>query len=205
MEIERFEKIKDLYLVKDKDHAVILKEGIGLSKSEIKEQFDKNKKPLAKQRSKLLKTQLMKDIKIKPFELKSHFLSKGMLDESNKAIYLNSDNALENNKQIKNELSFFGNSFMEGFLEVFGVKINNALEKYERNFLIIEEENINTGIKESFIVKCSKGIVEKATPAIDNITIARKELDTFLKNQQHQQQKNKQIKEKQIKREIEED
>lgn len=189
LKIERFEKISNLFLVKNDDKAIILKEDHNLSNDEIKSKFLTDSKPLSFQRNKLFKSQIINSIKAKPFELKQHFLSKGDIKNSQKASNLNNDNAVANHKQIKAELSFYGGSFLEGFLEVFGVKIDKALEKYEKDLLIIEEEDFELGTKESFIVKSTKGVIEKITPSIENMKVARQELDYFY--ERHQTKNNK--------------
>ena len=182
MKIERFEKIKNLYLVKDNEEAIIVKKNAKLSILDIKKQFAKEKKPIDQQRKQIFKSQVAETIKIKPFEMKQYFLKNGDIENSNKAINLASENAVTNLKQIKNELTFFGQSFLEGFVSVFGIKMDKALDRYENNFMIIEEEELETGRKESFIVKFKDGVKRGVTPPIETMEKAREQLEIFYNN-----------------------
>lgn len=81
-------------------------------------------------RRKLFKNTIKKNIKIDPTKLAGYFEFKYEPENAKKVAKLESDNATKQFKQIKNEMQFFGESFLEGFLGFYGIKLDNALERY---------------------------------------------------------------------------
>ena len=144
----------------------------------------------------MIKQHLNKSISIKDFELKQFFLKKGELGNSEKCHKLKSDKPNETLKQIKNETEFFGLSFLEGFLEFYGIKLDMAVERYEKQLHIIEEENPRTHDKNASIIKSRNGIIDKIVTLKDKKQ-ANRELEKFYQRKNKEKKLNQNLVQKQ--------
>jgi len=94
-------------------------------------------------KKRLLLSEAAKKVSIKPFELKQHFISKGEFDNADKVERLKMDSPTKAVGTIKTEMTFFGKSFLEGFLGVYGIKMNSALAEYENKMIMVPELNVD--------------------------------------------------------------
>lgn len=99
-------------------------------------------------------------------------------------------------KQIKNETEFFGLSFLEGFLEFYGIKLDMAVERYEKQLHIIEEENPRTHDKNASIIKSRNGIIDKIVTLKDKKQ-ANRELEKFYQRKNKEKKLNQNLVQKQ--------
>lgn len=165
-------------LVKNERGLILNPEFEGLSEQEKLQYFDRNSVAISEARNKMIKQHLNKSISIKGFELKQFFLKRGEVENSEKCHKLKSDKPKETLKQIKNETEFFGLSFLEGFLEFYGIKLDLAVKRYEDKLHIIEEENPRTHDKNASIIKSRNGIIDKIVTLKDKKQ-ANRELEKF--------------------------
>ena len=179
MKFERWGDIPDKTLLVKNERGLILNpEFEGLSEEEKLQYFDRNSVAISEARKKMIKQHLNKSISIKGFELKQFFLKRGEVENSEKCHKLKSEKPNETLKQIKNETEFFGLSFLEGFLEFYGIKLDLAVERYEKQLHIIEEENPRTHDKNASIIKSRNGIIDKIVTLRDKKQ-ANRELEKF--------------------------
>lgn len=179
MKFERWGDIPDKTLLVKNERGLILNpEFEGLSEQEKLQYFDRNSVAISEARNKMIKQHLNKSISIKGFELKQFFLKRGEVENSEKCHKLKSDKPKETLKQIKNETEFFGLSFLEGFLEFYGIKLDLAVKRYEDKLHIIEEENPRTHDKNASIIKSRNGIIDKIVTLKDKKQ-ANRELEKF--------------------------
>lgn len=99
-------------------------------------------KPLKEVREKMIKDSIKRDLKTNPLHLKAWFDKKYDNDNSEKSKEINSDKPTLQYKQIKSDISFFGESFLEGFLGFYGFELDNAVSRYESNLQIIETKEL---------------------------------------------------------------
>lgn len=197
MKFERWGDIPDkTLLVKNEQGLILDPEFEGLSEQEKLQYFDRNSVAIPEARKKMIKQHLNKSISIKDFELKQFFLKKGELGNSEKCHKLKSDKPNETLKQIKNETEFFGLSFLEGFLEFYGIKLDMAVERYEKQLHIIEEENPRTHDKNASIIKSRNGIIDKIVTLKDKKQ-ANRELEKFYQRKNKEKKLNQNLVQKQ--------
>lgn len=197
MKFERWGDIPDkTLLVKNEQGLILDPEFEGLSEQEKLQYFDRNSVAISEARKKMIKQHLNKSISIKDFELKQFFLKKGELGNSEKCHKLKSDKPKETLKQIKNETEFFGLSFLEGFLEFYGIKLDMAVERYEKQLHIIEEENPRTHDKNASIIKSRNGIIDKIVTLKDKKQ-ANRELEKFYQRKNKEKKLNQNLVQKQ--------
>lgn len=179
MKFERWGDMPDKTLLVKNERGLILNpEFEGLSEQEKLQYFDRNSVAISEARNKMIKQHLNKSISIKGFELKQFFLKRGEVENGEKCHKLKSDKPKETLKQIKNETEFFGLSFLEGFLEFYGIKLDLAVKRYEDKLHIIEEENPRTHDKNASIIKSRNGIIDKIVTLKDKKQ-ANRELEKF--------------------------
>lgn len=194
MKFERWGDIPDKTLLVKNERGLILNpEFESLSEEEKLQYFDRNSVAISEARKKMIKQHLNKSISIKSFELKQFFLKRGEVENSEKCHKLKSDKPL---KQIKNETEFFGLSFLEGFLEFYGIKLDLAVKRYEDKLHIIEEENPRTHDKNASIIKYEKGMIDKIVTLKDKKQ-ANRELEKFYQRKNKEKKLNQNLVQKQ--------
>lgn len=197
MKFERWGDIPDKTLLVKNERGLILNpEFEGLSEEEKLQYFDRNSVAISEARKKMIKQHLNKSISIKGFELKQFFLKRGEVENSEKCHKLKSDRPKETLKQIKNETEFFGLSFLEGFLEFYGIKLDLAVKRYEDKLHIIEEENPRTHDKNASIIKSRNGIIDKIVTLKDKKQ-ANRELEKFYQRKNKEKKLNQNLVQKQ--------
>lgn len=146
-------------------------------------------KPLKEVREKMIKDSIKRDLKTNPLHLKAWFDKKYDSDNSEKSKEINSDKPTLQYKQIKSDISFFGESFLEGFLGFYGFELDNAVSRYESNLQIIETKEL--GIDDEakcFLGTSQKGEFKKATSELPSKSIAEEELQKFFSKEKKQVQ-----------------
>ena len=109
----------DGYVVHDNEKGVVVRNNKLDNANDI---IDQKGVPVDDARRKLFKNTLKKNIKIEPVKLAGYFESKYEPENAKKVAKLESDSATKQFKQIKNEMQFFGESFLEGFLGFYGIR-----------------------------------------------------------------------------------
>ena len=146
-------------------------------------------KPLKEVREKMIKDSIKRDLKTNPLHLKAWFDKKYDNDNSEKSKEINSDKPTLQYKQIKSDISFFGESFLEGFLGVYGFELDNAVSRYESNLQIIETKELGIDDEAKYFLGTSqKGEFKKATSELPSKSIAEEELQKFFSKEKKQVQ-----------------
>ncbi|MDT2858090.1 hypothetical protein [Lactococcus lactis] len=146
-------------------------------------------KPLKEVREKMIKDSIKRDLKTNPLHLKAWFDKKYDSDNSEKSKEINSDKPTLQYKQIKSDISFFGESFLEGFLGFFGFELDNAVSRYESNLQIIETKELGIDDEAKYFLGTSqKGEFKKATSELPSKSIAEEELQKFFSKEKKQVQ-----------------
>lgn len=146
-------------------------------------------KPLKEVREKMIKDSIKRDLKTNPLHLKAWFDKKYDSDNSEKSKEINSDKPTLQYKQIKSDISFFGESFLEGFLGFYGFELDNAVSRYESNLQIIETKELGIDDEAKYFLGTSqKGEFKKATSELPSKSIAEEELEKFFSKEKKQVQ-----------------
>lgn len=137
----------------------------------------------------MIKDSIKRDLKTNPLHLKAWFDKKYDNDNSEKSKEINSDKPTLQYKQIKSDISFFGESFLEGFLGFYGFELDNAVSRYESNLQIIETKELGIDDEAKYFLGTSqKGEFKKATSELPSKSIAEEELQKFFSKEKKQVQ-----------------
>ncbi|MDV7740284.1 hypothetical protein GA715_09040 [Leuconostoc mesenteroides] len=189
MKKESWQGIKGSLVYED-DKAIIVDETDNIEDTEkLSKQLAEKGQPIKEVRHQLLKNSIKKNIKTDPLKLSSWFNRKYDSDNAKKTEKLESNKPTRQYKQIKNELTFFGESFLEGFLGFYGLEVDNALARYENNLQIIETQDLGlSNEKKYYLGQSNKGELKLATSDLPSQQIAKEELNKFYSRQQEQVQ-----------------
>lgn len=189
MKNESWQGIKGSLVYED-DKAIIVDETDDIKDTEkLSKQLAEKGQPIKEVRHQLLKNSIKKNIKTDPLKLSSWFNRKYDSDNAKKTEKLESNKPTRQYKQIKNELTFFGESFLEGFLGFYGLEVDNALARYENNLQIIETQDLGlSNEKKYYLGQSNKGELKLATSELPSQQIAKEELNKFYSRQQEQVQ-----------------
>lgn len=189
MKKESWQGIKGSLVYED-DKAIIVDETDDIKDTEkLSKQLAEKGQPIKEARHQLLKNSIKKNIKTDPLKLSSWFNRKYDSDNAKKTEKLESNKPTRQYKQIKNELTFFGESFLEGFLGFYGLEVDNALARYENNLQIIETQDLGlSNEKKYYLGQSKKGELKLATSELPSQQIAKEELNKFYSRQQEQVQ-----------------
>ena len=122
MKKESWQGIKGSLVYED-DKAIIVDEADDIKDTEkLSKQLAEKGQPIKEARHQLLKNSIKKNIKTDPLKLSGWFNRKYDSDNAKKTEKLESNKPTRQYKQIKNELTFFGESFLEGFLGFYSAR-----------------------------------------------------------------------------------
>lgn len=85
-------------------------------------------------------------------------------------------------------MTFFGESFLEGFLGFYGLEVDNALGRYEHNLHVLETQELGQSEKEYYLATSENGRVKLATDPLPSQQIAEEQLDKFYQREPEQTQ-----------------
>lgn len=179
MKIENWQDV-DEHLVVDNDKAIIVKDSKLLDNPEaLKTEMQRSGKPVREVRSKLVQKSVKSRVKTDPIKISGWFDRKHESDNAQKAEKLQGNKPVRQYKQIKNEVQFFGESFLEGFLGFYGLEVDNAVGRYEKNLHILETQELGSSEKEYYLARVKSGELKQATRNLPNREIAEEELNKF--------------------------
>ncbi|PND40995.1 hypothetical protein B0W51_07650 [Leuconostoc mesenteroides] len=189
MKKESWQGIKGSLVYED-DKAIIVDETDDIKDTEkLSKQLAEKGQPIKEVRHQLLKNSIKKNITTDPLKLSSWFNRKYDSDNAKKTEKLESNKPTRQYKQIKNELTFFGESFLEGFLGFYGLEVDTALARYENNLQIIETQDLGLSNEKKYYLGQSKnGELKLSTSELPSQQIAKEELNKFYSRQQEQVQ-----------------
>ncbi|WP_436678270.1 hypothetical protein [Lactiplantibacillus argentoratensis] len=188
MKIENWQDV-DEHLVVDNDKAIIVKDSKLLDNLEaLKTEMQRSGKPVTEVRSKLVQKSVKSRVKTDPIKISAWFDRKHESDNAQKAEKLVSNKPTHQYKQIKNEMTFFGESFLEGFLGFYGLEVDNALGRYEHNLHVLETQELGQSEKEYYLATSENGHVRLATDPLPSQQIAEEQLNKFYQREPEETQ-----------------
>ncbi|GEQ33602.1 hypothetical protein B795N_14840 [Marinilactibacillus psychrotolerans] len=161
------------------------KEGVEVNHKNTATEEDKNKN-----RQEAIEDSVSNDISISKDRFLDHIRKKGSekyTDIAQKVEQIDFSNAHPRNNTFMNELAFAGASMTEGFLEVFNIEKDTAVQKYQDQIQIIETKKDNQPSQYS-VGTFQKGKLKKLSPDFDNRKELEKKLDASLERQRKEQE-----------------
>lgn len=187
MKIENWQDV-DGHLVVDKDKAIIVKNSELLDNPEaLKTEMKQNGQPVKEARNNLIQKSVKSKVKTDPLKISGWFDRKHESDNAQKAEKLQGNKPVRQYKQVKNEMKFFGESFLEGFLGFYGLELDNAVSRYEKNLHVLETKEIGSPEKEYYLAQVKNGEPKRATDNLPSREIAEQELNKFYGQSQKQE------------------
>lgn len=189
MKLEKWQGVVG-QLVIDNDKAIIASDDEMKDVASLKGQVAENGKPVEEMRHKLLRDTMRKQTNVDVLKVKQHFEKSHDSENAEKVNNLNPGKPAQQFKQIKNEALFFGQSFLEGFLGVYGIEVDNAVERYENRLHVLETQDLDQGYPEKkyYIGRIKNGRSEIATSEIQSREVAEAELNKFYSKTPEQEQ-----------------
>lgn len=152
MKAEKYEEFKSILVTNnDKTKAIISDEKEIRDRGKLAERLKTEGKPVNYVREEMITKGLTTTLKVKPRKLKDYFRDHHMSDETQKVDKLTFKDSNQNFKKITNEIEFFGQSFLEGFLDFYGIELSNAVNDYEKRIHIIEQVDLNSNHKKYYL------------------------------------------------------
>lgn len=191
MKVESWQGIKGK-LVHDDQKAIVVDDDQELAdQKQLQARLASDGRPIDEVRRAMIKKTVKRQLKIEPIKLSGWFNRHQDSHNAKKVEQLVSDKPTHQYKQIKNELTFFGESFLEGFLGFYGLEVDNALGRYEHNLHVLETQELGQSEKEYYLATSENGRVKSATDPLPSQQIAEEQLDKFYKREPEQTQAEK--------------
>ena len=152
MRAEKYEGIDKVLVIDDRGEKAVISKGEDLEdKTQLANQLQARGKSVNQAREELITKSLTNKLKFAPVRLKEYFAARNLSDEAKKVDQLTSTVPRQNFKKISNEVEFFGQSFLEGFLDFYGIELDNAVKDYEKRLHIIEQVDLNNHHKAYYL------------------------------------------------------
>ena len=152
MRAEKYEGIDKALVIDDRGEKAVISKGEDLEdETQLANQLQARGKSVNQAREELITKSLTNKLKFAPARLKEYFAERNQSDEVEKIDKLTSTVPSQNFKKISNEVEFFGQSFLEGFLDFYGIELDNAVKDYERRLHIIEQVDLNNHHKAYYL------------------------------------------------------
>ncbi|OEY84307.1 hypothetical protein NT95_01455 [Oenococcus kitaharae] len=179
MQIENWQDIAGK-LIHDDYAAIIVDDDQDLSNQKaLQVQLKQLGQPVDQVRKVLIKNNVKRQLKTDPLKLSSWFNRHQDGTNAKKTEKLIGDQATHQYQQIKNELAFFGESFLEGFLGFYSLEINQALSRYESRLHVLETQELGHAEKEYYLANSQNGHLKLATEQLPSRQLAEEQLNKF--------------------------
>ncbi len=186
MKVESWQGINGKLVHDDQKAIVVDKDQAVTDQKQLQAILDQNGQPIDEVRQAMIKKTVKRQLKTEPLKLSGWFNRHQDGQNAKKTEKLVSDKPTHQYKQIKNEMTFFGESFLEGFLGFYGLKVDNALGRYEHNLHVLETQELGQSEKEYYLAMSENGHVKLATDPLPNQQIAEEQLDKFYQREPEQ-------------------
>ena len=188
MKVESWQGINGK-LIHDEQKAIVVDNDQALTdQKQLQAILDQDGQPIDEVRRAMIKKTVKRQLKTPPLKLRGWFNRHQDSQNAKKAEKLVSDKPTHQYKQIKNEMTFFGESFLEGFLGFYGLEVDNALGRYEHNLHVLETQELGSSEKEYYLAQVKSGELKQVTKSLPNREIAEEELNKFYQREPEETQ-----------------
>ena len=188
MKVESWQGINGK-LVHDEQKAIVVDDDQELAdQKQLQARLARDGRPIDEARQAMIKKTVKRQLKTPPLKLGGWFNRHQDSQNAKKTEKLVSDKPTHQYKQIKNEMTFFGESFLEGFLGFYGLEVDNALGRYEHNLHVLETQELGQSEKEYYLATSENGRVKLATDPLPSQQIAEEQLNKFYQREPEETQ-----------------
>ena len=188
MKVESWQGINGKLVHDDQKAIVVDKDQAVTDQKQLQAILDQNGQPIDEVRQAMIKKTVKRQLKTEPLKLSGWFNRHQDSQNAKKTEKLVSDKPTHQYKQIKNEMTFFGESFLEGFLGFYGLEVDNALGRYEHNLHVLETQELGSSEKEYYLAQVKSGELKQVTKSLPNREIAEEELNKFYQREPEETQ-----------------
>lgn len=188
MKVESWQGIKGKLVYDDQKAIAIDDDQELVDQKQLQARLASDGRPIDEARQAMMKKTVKRELKIEPIKLSGWFNRHQDSHNAKKVEQLVSEKPTHQYKQLKNEMTFFGESFLEGFLGFYGLEVDNALGRYEHNLHVLETQELGQSEKEYYLATSENGRVNLATDPLPSQQIAEEQLDKFYQREPEQTQ-----------------
>ena len=188
MKVESWQGINGKLLHDDQKAIVVDDDQELADQKQLQARLASDGRPIDEDRQAMIKKTVKRQLKIEPIKLSGWFNRHQDSHNAKKVEQLVSEKPTHQYKQIKNEMTFFGESFLEGFLGFYGLLVDNALGRYEHNLHVLETQELGQSEKEYYLANSQNGSLKLASDPLPSQQIAEEQLDKFYKREPEQTQ-----------------
>lgn len=135
--------------------------------------------PLSQIRKQLAEEEVVSSVEVKPLVLRQHFLHQGNVADAKRVEQVDVRKIRVNGGRIVNEVSFAGASFLEGFLSVYGIELERAVQRYEEKLQLFETLDHGRKQRAIFIGRLKHGELEQLSPSFETEKQAKIQLEAM--------------------------
>lgn len=140
---------------------------------------EKNGQPIEAVRQERIQEEVEAQIEVKPFKLRQHFLQRGNFQDAEKVEQVDGMVFQGKRGRLLAEVSFAGTSFLEGFLSVYGMELDQAVKRYEEKLQLFEVEQREKKQKAIFIGRIREGDLEQLSEGFSTVQEAKRKLSNM--------------------------
>lgn len=118
-------------------------------------------------------------IEVKPLKLRQYFLQQGNFQDAEKVEQVDGTVFQGKSGRLLAEVSFAGTSFLEGFLSVYGMELDQAVKRCEEKLQLFEVEQREKKQKAIFIGRVRKGDLEQLSEGFPTVQEAKRKLSNM--------------------------
>ena len=135
--------------------------------------------PISVVRQECIQEEVEEQIEVKPLKLRQYFLQQANFQDAEKVEQVDGKIFQGKRGRLLAEVSFAGTSFLEGFLSVYGMELDQAVKRYEEKLQLFEVEQREKKQKSIFIGRVRKGDLEQLSEGFSTVQEAQRKLSNM--------------------------
>lgn len=135
--------------------------------------------PISAVRQERIHEEVEAQIEVKPLKLRQYFLQRGNFQDAGKVEQVDGTFFQGKRGRLLAEENFAGTSFLEGFLSVYGMELDQAVERYEEKLQLFEVEQREKKQKTIFIGRIREGDLERLSEGFPTVQEAKIKLSNM--------------------------
>ncbi|MEG0451190.1 MAG: hypothetical protein RR595_15140 [Lysinibacillus sp.] len=139
----------------------------------------KSGQPIEVLRQELIQEEVEAQIEVKPLKLRQHFLQQGNFQDAEKVEQVDGTVFQGKRGRLLAEVNFAGTSFLEGFLSMYGMELDQAVKRYEEKLQLFEVKQREKKQKVIFIGRVRKGDLEQLSEGFPTVQEAKRTLSNM--------------------------
>lgn len=132
---------------------------------------------LSQIRNHLVLEEVQDSVEVKPLLLRQYFLQQGNIEDAKRVEEVNLSALRVQGERVMAEVSLAGTSFLEGFLSVYGIELERAVQRYEEKLQLFETLDRERQQRAVFIGRLKQGELEQLSPSFQTEQQAKVQLE----------------------------